>query len=463
MSVDKKYLDLTGLNTYTNKVKELIDSKVANKVDKPVGSGNLNVPLGAYKIRTDKNGFVVETVKLELSDFGLASPMRFVGISSTEPTGSSGATIKDITEFKAGDVCLYQDTSKEYIYDGTSWLELGDEGSYALNTVNIKAGNGLSGGGTLKDKEITIAHKTTGATALTDFGAYAIKTDEFGHVTETRAFNTDVGDAGNHTHSFSGSGPVTVPKVSATSNKKLSVSVNKDNFLTGITPTKAKLVITSIKPAVAVDEANKPTKTVYNTVTASKATAGTPITYAKKAKTSTNVGDANVGATGKVNVTALNPENESDTKNVYDVYYNSGTECLEFTAVILKTDIITQATNSTKYIYGVEASEDTFTPYTFTDVTASNITANTAVDVATVGDDIEVATGRLAAGATGDQLMTNIDTTTAQAVTSASIDDTQNTGVAFVSGITISSEEKTVSVSGDTSEAGTHTHSITLS
>lgn len=461
MSIEKKYLNLDGLKTYTTNVKKLLDKKI----DKPAGSGNLNAPLGAYKIRTDANGFVVETVKLELSDLGIESPMRFVGVSSTDPTGSSGATIEGYAEFKAGDVCLYKDTTKEYIYDGKNkkWLLLGDEGSYALNTVNIKAGNGLSGGGTLKDKEITIAHKTTGTTALTDFGVYAIKTDEFGHVTETKGINTDVGNAGNHTHSFSGSGQVTVPKVSATSNKKLSVSATKDNFLVGVTPTKAKLVTTSIKPAVAVDETNRPTKTVYSTVKASKATASTPITYAKKAETSTNVGNADVGATGKVNVTALNPESESETKNVYDVYYNSGAECLEFTAVILKTDIITQAAASEKYIYGVKDSEAEFTPYTFTDVDVSNITANTAVDVATVGTDIEVATGRLAAGAAGDQLMTNIDTTTAQAVTSASIDDTQTTGVAFVSGITISSEEKTVSVSGDTSEAGTHTHTVTLS
>lgn len=460
-TVDKRYLDLEGLKTYNNKVKELIDSKVANKVDKPAGSGNLNAPLGAYKIRTDANGFVVETVALKFSDLGIENPMRFVGKSDTDPTGSSGATIKDITEFAAGDVCLFG--NKEYIYDGTNWLEFGEEGSYALNTVNIKAGDGLSGGGTLKDGDITIKHKTTGTTALTDFGVYAIKTDEFGHVTETKAINTDVGNAGNHTHSFSGSGTVNVPKVSATSNKKLSVSVTKDNFLASVTPTKAKLVTTPIKPAVAVDEANRPTKTVYSPVKASKATAGTPITYAKKAKTSTNVGNADVGTTGKVNVTAINPENESETKNVYDVYYNSGAECLEFTAVILKTDIITQATDSNEYIYGVEASEAEFTPYTFTDVDASNITANTAVDVATVGDIVDVATGRLAAEAAGDQLMTNIDTTTAQAVTSASIDDTQTTGVAFVSGITISSEDKTVSVSGDTSEAGAHTHPVTLS
>ena len=130
----------------------------------------------------------------------------------------------------------------------------------------------------------------------------------------------------------------------------------------------------------------------------------------------------------------------------------------------MKTAEITQAAVSSDSIYGVEASEAEFTTYTFTDVTASNITANTAVDVAAAGTaDITVATGRLAAEAAGDQLITNIDTTNAQAVTSASIDDTQTTGVAFVSSITIGSTDKTVSVSGNTSEAGAHTHPVTLS
>lgn len=507
-TVDKRYLDLDGLKAYNNKVKELIDKKV----DKPAGSGTLNTQLNLYKIATNPDGLVTETAKvtlgegtltlqvndktvgtfnanaqnnstinIKLNDLGLSSAMRFVGSSTTDPTGSSGATIEGYQTFQAGDVCLYKGTSKEYVYSGTAWLELGDEGSRAWKTIEITGADGLTGGGSLEANR-TIQHAIPSGATPTSTGVYAIGTDKFGHVTSTKPFTTRASNAGNHTHTVTGS--VTVPTVSATSNKKLSVSVTKDNFLTSVTPTNAKLVTTSIKPAVAVSEANRPTKTVYSDVTASKATAGTTITYgtanraaeetivgnANIATTPTTVGNADLGTVGKVNVTALNPENESETKNVYDVYYNSGAECLEFTAVILKTDEIKQAKASKTTIYGAEVSTKTiygavdsdkkFTSYTFTDVTASNITENTAVDVATAGADTTVATGRLAASANGDELITGISTTTAKAVTAASIDDTQATGVAFVSGITIGSTSASIT-NGSALEAGQHTHTIT--
>lgn len=62
--------------------------------------------------------------------------------------------------------------------------------------------------------------------------------------------NADASDAGNHTHTVTGSGTVTVPTISATSNKKLSVTVTKDiDFLTGVTPVVSKLSTVSIVPA----------------------------------------------------------------------------------------------------------------------------------------------------------------------------------------------------------------------
>ena len=64
----------------------------------------------------------------------LEGAMHFVGISSTDP--AQGATISGHTgEFKAGDVCLFG--VKEFIYDGTKWNELGDEGLYVTKTTTI--------------------------------------------------------------------------------------------------------------------------------------------------------------------------------------------------------------------------------------------------------------------------------------------------------------------------------------
>ena len=236
---------------------------------------------------------------------------------------------------------------------------------------------------------------------------------------------------------------------------------------------------------------NRPTKTVYEGVTASKATAGTPIVYgnANRATTATTVGNANVdtkattvgnanvGAAAKVAVSV-----KEAGKNVYDAKYDETTECLQLTAVSLETAAINQAVTSTASIfgavasttsiYGAETSDTEFTPYTFADVMASRITANTAVNVAkagtavnvaTVDTAIDVATGKLSTTASGDSILTDVTTASDKAVTAASIVDTGSTGVAFVSNITIGTTDKTVSVSGDTSEAGKHTPTVSIS
>lgn len=538
-TVDKKYLDLEGLKTYNTKVKKLIDDKVA----KETGTELHN--LGAYKIATNKDGLVTETaalsyddlqgkptigagnltlqlngtpigsfnanaednstinIKFDPGDLGLTNAMVFRGKSIKDPLGAEGAEIEgeekpaSIT-FKAGDVVLY--STKEYVYNGTKWIELGDEGSHALKTIEITGTDGLEGGGNLEANR-TITHAAPAGAAVTDIGAYAIATDKFGHVTQTRALSIHADEVPNHKHPVSASGTVTVPTVSATSNKKLSVTVTKDtDFLTGVTPVVSKLETVSIipaksngtvTPAVAVERANRPTKTVYSPVTASKATAGNPIIYgtANRAATATTVGNANIATepttVGNANVGAAAKVAVSATvtgKNAYDVSYDDATECLSFTALSLETAPITQAVNSSTSIYGAvnsstsiygaETSENTFTPYTFADVTASNITSNadvdvakagTAVNVATVDTAVTVATGRLSTTAAGDSILTGVTPASAKAVTAASIVDTGSNGIAFVSDITVGTTNETVSVSGETSEAGKHTPAVSIS
>ena len=538
-TVDKKYLDLEGLKTYNTKVKKLIDDKVAKETGTEVNA------LGAYKIATNADGLVTETaalsyndlqdkptigagnltlqlngttigsfnanaednstinIKFNPGDLGLTNAMVFRGKSIKDPLGAEGAEIEGEEKpasvtFKAGDVVLY--STKEYVYNGTKWIELGDEGSHALKTITIAGADGLTGGGTLEANR-EIKHAVPTGAEVRDIGAYAIATDKFGHVTQTRALSVSASEVANHKHTVTASGTVTVPTVSATSNKKLSVSVTKDTyFLTGVTPIVSKLSTVSIipaksngtvTPAVAVEVANRPTKTVYSTVTASKATASTPLIYgtANRAATATTVGNANiateattvgnanVGAAAKVAVSV-----KEAGKNVYDAKYDETTECLQLTAVSLETAAINQAVASTASIFGAVASttsiygavnSDTeFTPYTFADVTASRITANTAVNVAkagtavnvaTVDTAVTVATGKLSTTASGDSILTGVTPASAKAVTAASIVDTGSTGVAFVSAITVGTTDKTVSVSGETSEAGKHTPIVSIS
>lgn len=73
---------------------------------------------------------------------GLTGAMHFVGTSTTDPTSTTGPTIDgEAYSGKSGDVVLWQ--KKEFVYDGTKWTELGDEGSYVLKTTTVN-GHALS-------------------------------------------------------------------------------------------------------------------------------------------------------------------------------------------------------------------------------------------------------------------------------------------------------------------------------
>lgn len=135
-----------------------------------------NVKVGNKTLEKDENGVVT----ISASDFGLANIMHFKGV---------------VTEFPAennvdGDVVLKG--SKEYVYSSGTWVELGDEGSYALKTVNITPGGGLSGGGNLQsDVTISLAEVRVTTTTGTDVSlsetpttvVSGITTDEYGRVT----------------------------------------------------------------------------------------------------------------------------------------------------------------------------------------------------------------------------------------------------------------------------------------
>ena len=60
---------------------------------------------------------------------GLSGAMHYVGESTTDPAEGT-ATVEGHEEWNAGDVVTYN--SKEYVYDGEDWRELGDESSFAV-------------------------------------------------------------------------------------------------------------------------------------------------------------------------------------------------------------------------------------------------------------------------------------------------------------------------------------------
>ena len=67
---------------------------------------------------------------------GLSGAMHYVGESTTNPSTGT-ATVEGHEDWAAGDVVTYQ--SKEYVYDGENWRELGDESSFAIKGSIVDA------------------------------------------------------------------------------------------------------------------------------------------------------------------------------------------------------------------------------------------------------------------------------------------------------------------------------------
>lgn len=80
--------------------------------------------------KVDKNAEDITTINGKLA--GLTGAMHFIGTSTTDPMSEGGATVENHPTFAAGDVCLYG--KKEFVYDGSAWAELGDEGSHLTKT-----------------------------------------------------------------------------------------------------------------------------------------------------------------------------------------------------------------------------------------------------------------------------------------------------------------------------------------
>ena len=73
---------------------------------------------------------------------GLAGAMHFVGVSTTDPKGATGATVSGHTKWSAGDVVIYG--NKEFVLDkaenkAANWHELGDESIYAVKGSIVNA------------------------------------------------------------------------------------------------------------------------------------------------------------------------------------------------------------------------------------------------------------------------------------------------------------------------------------
>ena len=67
-----------------------------------------------------------------ISALGLSYAMHYRGTIATDPTITAPTGT-----YAAGDILVHTTTSKEYVYDGTEWRELGDESSYKVKQTAV--------------------------------------------------------------------------------------------------------------------------------------------------------------------------------------------------------------------------------------------------------------------------------------------------------------------------------------
>lgn len=351
----------------------------------------------------------------ELSDLGLDRVMQFKGVvasaSNLPETGS------------IGDVYHIIDTDAEVVWtDNEEWEDFGS-------------------------KFITDhTHSFSSSGSISNGSAAAQKWTQKSGIAAAQAWTQSTG-------TISGSGSVSVPKVTKSANYA-KVSTGSDSFVKSYPGVTSKLDQISVIPAVdtgetfvkSVSSTSGSVTGVSGSTTASKATAGTAIAVAK-------VGTSTKVATG---VTGGSVASWSGTVD------NNGLLTISWTANTLQTASTTNITPA--------ASAGNITPYTFSDVTVpkaatSATTVITSVTpasstnkVAKVGTAVNVADGTLSSTGTGASIMTGLGTaSTSSALTSAYLaEGTSTDGLNVGDTVAISSESKTVSITGSATVTGTN-------
>lgn len=151
----------------------------------------------------------------------LTGAMHFKGSTSSTITDGGTQTVQiggaNLTP-EAGDVVL--SGNKEFVWTGSAWELLGDEGSYALKTITITGSNGLTGGGAISSNQV-ISHASrpaTSATADETFGSSTaryyikqIKVDSYGHIFDVVTGNETVSNSDTKLRTYRSSTAVELP------------------------------------------------------------------------------------------------------------------------------------------------------------------------------------------------------------------------------------------------------------
>lgn len=167
-------------------LKSEVETDLQGKIDK------INTALtgdGGYASKITDNANAISTLnggesiegsvdkKIKDSLAGLANAMHFRGVvTRAEGEDDKTAIAAKITDPKQGDVVVVTNSSKEYVYDGKQWVELGDETLYATDAeLSAEAEARKAADKVLSDKIDVLNGTGDGSVskALADAKAYA--------------------------------------------------------------------------------------------------------------------------------------------------------------------------------------------------------------------------------------------------------------------------------------------------
>ena len=375
----------------------------------------------------------------DISELGLDSAIVFGGVVAKEENLPTNA--------KQGTVYYIQENDREVIWvevDGAGHWEDFGQGISLDHTHNITVSGNVSLSG---NNSMAGSATVTGENAASDVTGSATVT---GH-----------NDASN----VSASGSVEVPTVSSTKNY-LKLTNESETFVKSYPGATQKMIVASITPAgSATDVIGTITPNtvelsgVSGSTTASKATAGAAKDIAK-AGTAVNV--PNISVTSATVVNEVTPTNKSFSNMSATV---SGT-CLVFSTAsvgyvesVAHTDTtVGSASKGTDISIIPAVANGSITPYTFADVTvpvaADAQTVVTGVQtsnksVATVGDAVSLATGRVGSSGTGDDVLVGLGTaSTATAIKSTVLGVGGTSDIYSGETVTVGKTSKDVTVAG---------------
>lgn len=210
-STKSNYLSKVQLNGGTYWVKdaelrELLESAATKTaIEQIITSGE-----GANNTNNTIPTTLALTTWLEAQIQGLTGAMHFAGVTDPEAGDTLDERIADLygaESPEAGDIVI--DGTAEYVYDGSAWKELGDEGTYATKADLETAVSGIQVAGVAlgQDHAVTAQELITAlglkALAFKDEASGTIETVDSGKVSIPAATLTLSGDAISVPQTFS--------------------------------------------------------------------------------------------------------------------------------------------------------------------------------------------------------------------------------------------------------------------